>query len=500
MSGAGWSILGIDVGTTAVKVALFGADGQPVRTVATGHEMTRRHPSWAEQDPREWWAGCLRGIEEISADGAVGTVRAVGVTSQVNTHVFVDARLRPLLPAITWQDQRCAEIARELNREVAAEHRAEIWGRSYDFDASGLIPRVVWVARNAPEVWRETRWVLSPKDYINALLTGVVASDGMSSIGLVDASGERYLQGAVELVDGLGERLPPLRHATDPLGPVTDSASSRLGAAVAVVGTMDALSEMYACGLTVPGRGMISCGTSLVVAGAAEVSVPTAGIVTFPPSAGVIIHAGPTQAGGDALRWWSRASGSRVARVLADAAAAAPGASGVVFTPHLMGERAPLWDSAVRGSFLGLSTATTGADLGRAVLEGVAMSGRQVLEAVESACGKPLESITFSGGGSKSELWAQIFADVLGRPVQRLATRDYSAVLGAALLGSIGAGIHADLATATAGTTTIDRVFGPDTGTTALLDPLFEVYRDSYRQLREAHSKLETWRSRTPGV
>ncbi|GAB4585085.1 xylulokinase [Nocardia sp. IFM 10818] len=500
MSGAGGSVLGIDVGTTAVKVALFGEGGKVVRSHTTGHEMIRRHPNWAEQDPREWWAGCLRGIEEVSADAAMETVRAVGVTSQVNTHVFVDARLRPLLPAITWQDQRCAETARELNREVAAVRRAEIWGRSYDFDASGLIPRVVWVARNAPEVWRETRWVLSPKDYVNALLTGVVASDGMSSIGLVDAAGDGYLEGAVGLVEGLRDRLPPLRPATDPLGPVTVSALDRREAAVAVVGTMDALSEMYACGLTVPGRGMISCGTSLVVAGSAEVAVPTAGIVTFPPSAGVTIHAGPTQAGGDALRWWSRASGSTVAEVLAAAAVAAPGASGVVFTPHLMGERAPLWDSAVRGSFLGLSTTTTRADLGRAVLEGVAMSGRQVLEAVESACGKPLASITFSGGGSNSELWAQIFADVLGRPVQRLATRDYSAVLGAALLGSVGAGIHADLAAATAGTTTADRVFTPDTGRTALLDPLFEVYRDSYRRLRDVHSKLEGWRSRHAGV
>jgi xylulokinase len=124
---------------------------------------------------------------------------------------------------------------------------------------------------------------------------------------------------------------------------------------------------------------MVSCGTSVVVAGASELSVPVAGIVTFPLSRGVSVHAGPTQAGGDALRWWSRVSGSPIEDVVAEAAKSSPGAGGVVFTPHLMGERAPLWDSDVRGSFFGLSADTTRSDLARAVLEGVAMSARQVL-------------------------------------------------------------------------------------------------------------------------
>ncbi|WP_225728932.1 MULTISPECIES: FGGY-family carbohydrate kinase [unclassified Nocardia] len=478
-------IVGIDIGTTAVKVVLFTGRHELIDTHVTEHPMTHGKPGWAEQDPRDWWQGCLRGIDAVTAGAAAGAVGAVGVTSQVNTHVFVDARLRPLLPAITWQDQRCAEIARELNRTVTAERRNEIWGRPYAFDASGLIPRALWVARNAPDTWRATRWVLSPKDYVNALLTGEIASDAMSSIGLVDTDGIGYLDAAVALVDGLGDRLPPLARPTDTVG--------RIGlptlACDAAVGTMDALSEMYAAGLTTPGRGMISCGTSLVVAGAAELSIPAKGIVTFPPVDGLRIHAGPTQAGGDALRWWARASGQPIQQVLADAAAVPPGGSGVVFTPHLMGERAPLWDPDVRGGFLGLSTATTHAELSRAVLEGVAMSGRQVLAEVESACGKPLDPITFSGGGANSELWAQIFADVLGRPLHRLASRDYSAVLGAALFG---AGIRPDRTAPS-----IDRIFTPDPVHTRRLDPLFEIYQDTYPALREVHAKLEKWRSAT---
>ncbi|WP_405163100.1 FGGY-family carbohydrate kinase [Nocardia sp. NBC_01499] len=489
-------VLGIDVGTTAVKVAVFTVGGPLVRACATEHVMTRPGPGLAEQDPGHWWQGCVRGIEAVLKDVAPESVRAVGVVSQVNTHIFVDANLRPLMPAITWQDQRCAAVARELDGRFTAEEKAQIWGGPFTFDASRLVSRALWVARHDREVWRRTRWVLSPKDYINARLTGEIATDGLSSVGLVDGDGTGYLADAVRLVDGLAERLPPLAGAAEPVGAVVaPELVGLLGSATVVVGTMDAFGDIYGSGLITPGRAMIACGTSLVVAGTSEHACASHGVVTFPPIDGLYVHAGPTQAGGEALRWWSRTCARTVQQVVTEAAAAAPGGSGVVFTPYLMGERAPLWDATVRGSFLGLSATTSRAELSRAVLEGVAMSGRQVLAAVETACGTPLASVTFSGGGANSDLWSQIFADVLRRPVQRLETRDYSAVLGAALLASVGAAIYPDIATATDRAVTIDRVFTPDNERADLLDPLFEVYLDSYQALRNVHAKLADWRA-----
>ncbi|MFI9406943.1 FGGY-family carbohydrate kinase [Nocardia sp. NPDC052316] len=495
MSGASDLVVGIDVGTTAVKAALFTGHGTVLRRHTGGHAMVRPRPGWAEQEPQQWWLGCVRGVESVLEDIEPEAVRALGVVSQVNTHVFVDSDLRPLLPAITWQDQRCADIAREVDEKLTPADKMRIWGHESTVDASALVARALWVTRHEPEVWRRTRWVLSPKDYLNARLTGKVATDAHSSIGLVDAAARGYLTEAVDLVEGLAERLPPLTGPTVSLGqPVHPPFDRLLGSATVVVGTMDALGDAHGCGLATPRRAMVSCGTSLVVAGVSDRARPTPGVVTFPPIDGLHIHAGPTQAGGDALRWWSRTCGLTVAQVLVDAASAR-GGSGVVFTPHLSGERAPLWDAAVRGSFLGLSASTTRQDMSRAVLEGVAMSGRQVLAAVESACDAPLAPITLSGGGANSDLWAQIFADVLGRPLQRLTTRDYSAAFGAALLASVGAGAYPDLRTAAGEAVAVDRAFVPDRQQNEMLDPLYEIYVDSYHALREIHTKMVSWRS-----
>jgi xylulokinase len=420
-------------------------------------------------------------------------VKSIGVVSQVNTHLFVDAELRPLAPAVIWQDQRTARTARELDARFTPEDKRRIWGGPVTLDASFLPARAAWMAEHEPATWSRTRWILSPKDYVVALLTGRVATDRLSSVRLADRSGTDYIGEAVATVEGLAQRLPPVRDPLFPLGQVTDPALG-CGEATVVVGTMDAFGSVFGSGLTVPGRAMVTCGTSLVVAGSSRKHIPTPGVVSFPPLGDAYVHAGPTQAGGDALRWWSGAAGLSVEEAVGEAERSSSGSSGVVFTPHLLGERAPLWDSDVRGAFLGLSSATTRPDLSRAVLEGVAMSARQVFAAVETACGSPLASVTFSGGGARSDLWAQIHADVLRRPVERLAVRD-SAVLGAALLGSVGAGIHPDVGAAADAAVRGERVFTPDPGNADRLEPLFRAYTESYAALKGVHEQLSTWRS-----
>lgn len=478
-------LLGIDVGTTAVKVAAFTLDGEPRSTHAVSYPVHRPHPGWAEQDPLDWWRGCLRGIRAVLADVPAGAIRAIGLVSQVNTHLLAAADLRPLSPAIIWQDQRCAEDARELDARFDAEDKIRIWGAPITLDASFVGARAAYFARTDPAKWAEARWLLSPKDFIGAKLTGRVATDLLSGVRVAGKDG--YLPAATGLVDGLAAKLPEILPAETVLG---RCALPELAAADVVVGTMDAYGDVFGSRTTEPGRGLVSCGTSLVVAGASGESVPTPGIVTFPPRDGVFVHAGPTQAAGDAVRWWAHASGRTLDEVFASAANGAPG---VVFTPYLSGERAPLWDPDVRGGFLGLSAATTQADLARAVLTGVAMSARHVLEAVEHACGAALGPIAFVGGGARSDLWAQLHADVLERPIERLRVTD-SAVLAAALLGAVGTGIQPDLHTAAARSVATERVFTP-AANAAGLRPLYEAYRASYAGLREAHARLAEFRA-----
>ncbi|MDA3630548.1 FGGY family carbohydrate kinase [Saccharopolyspora sp. WRP15-2] len=476
-------MLGVDVGTTAVKVAVFELGGNLVATHTAAYPIHRPRPGWAEQDPMDWWRGCTEGIQAVLAGLDADAVRSVGVVSQVNTHVFVDDQLRPLAPAIIWQDQRCAEVARDLDARLTSADKTRIWGGPIVLDASFVGSRAEWFARTEPELWARTRWVLSPKDFVIAKLTGRLATDQLSAVRVAGPTG--YLREAVELVDGLAGKLPEIAGPEVVLG-----SAPELGGAEVVVGTMDAYSAVFGTRTTESGRGMVSCGTSLVVAGASAESVPVPEVVTFPPKDGLFVHAGPTQAAGDALRWWCQASGLSIDEVLRSAGAGAPG---VIFTPHLMGERAPLWDSEVRGSFFGLSSATSQADLCRAVLQGVAMSARHVLDPVERACGFALPSLAFSGGGARSDLWTQIHADVLQRPIERLRVHD-SAVLGAALLGAVGTGSYPDIATAAAATVAVDRVFTPAADADRL-NPLFEAYRESHDALRGIHARLADWRS-----
>jgi xylulokinase len=455
-------MLGIDVGTTAVKVAAFDLDGDPLATHTVGYPIHRPRPGWAEQEADDWWRAVREGLDAITSHYQV---RAMGIVSQVNTHLLVDEHLNPLTRAIIWQDQRCAAIARELDGRYPEADKQRIWGGPITLDASFVGARAEWFARNDPAAWRRARWILSPKDFIGAKLTGRVATDLLSGVRIANADG--YLSEA--MTEGLRERLPDIRPAEAVLGNGL------------VVGTMDAFGAVFGTATTKPGRGMISCGTSLVVAGASTRHVPTGGIVTFPPRNGLYVHAGPTQAAGDAVRWWSETTGLSIPAVFADAA---DGTSQVIFTPYLSGERAPLWDSSLRSSFLNVSSATTRADLSRAVLEGVAMSGRHVLEHVEKAADTPMKALAFVGGGARSDLWAQLHADVLQRPIQQLRVHD-SAALGAALLGAVGAGVYPDVETAAEAAVAVRKTFEP-----SIANDLYEVYVEIHQALHGIHHRL----------
>lgn len=463
-------MVGIDVGTTAVKVGAFSLSGELLASHAVAYPTHRPHPGWAEQDADDWWDCLQEGLRNV---GGGHTVRAAGIVSQVNTHVLVDEQLKPLTRAIIWQDQRCATIAAELDSQFTAEDKQRIWGSPIVLDASFVGARAEWFARNDPEAWKQAHWILSPKDFVAAKLTGRVATDLLSGVRVAGPDG--YLPAAVGIVAGLGDKLPEIFPPETTLGPINGLDADL------VVGTMDAFGSVFGTATTRSGRGMISVGTSLVVAGASKTHVPTPGVVTFPPRNGLFVHAGPTQAAGDAVRWWSQVSRLTIPKVFADAA---DGTSNVIFTPYLSGERAPIWDPAVRASFLNMSSATSRADLSRAVLEGVAMSGRHVLEAVEKAADSRLHTLAFCGGGARSDLWAQIFADVLQRPIQQLKVHD-SAALGAALLGAVGAGIHPDVEVAAEATVKVKRTFEPGP------EPeRYAAYTRVHQALRDIHSLL----------
>lgn len=483
--------LGVDVGSTSVKAALVwldGGDGEPVEVAGRPYPTSRPRPGHAEQRPEDWLdalAGCWADLLE-----RVGVVRlrSVGVCSQVNTHVLVDAALAPVGPAITWQDLRCAAEATELDALVQ-DRRETLWGGPFTIDASFSLSRVLWTARHDPDAFGRARWVLSPRDYVVAAITGEVATDTISPIGMVGADG-RYIEAVAALVDGAASLLPPLRPFDSLAGLTRESNGAGLPPGVPVaVGTMDAFGNVYGSGLVVPGRAMEVAGTSEILGVVSDRGVPTPGVISFAPVHGLQVHAGPTQAGGDALQWASRALGMSPADVLAAAAAALEDPQPIVFLPYLAGERAPLWDPTARGTFLGITTATGTRHLALAVLEGVAFAARHLLGECETAGGIPIRSLRLSGGAARSATWNAIKASAHGRPIDVMATLD-TAVLGAALMGMVAADLEPDLAVAAERYARVESTVRPDETHRARLDDLYGIYREAYGALRPLFGRI----------
>lgn len=474
------TLIGLDVGTTATKAVLIDAAGERLAAFVHPHVTSRPQEGYAEQNPADWMAGVLGALETFSREHDLGGLRAIGICSQVNSHVFVDDAGAPLLPAIIWQDGRSAPDAAGLEAQVSEAQKIGWFGTPMPIDASHALSRMAHVRRVSPEIYARTRHVLAPKDFCILQLTGTVLSDPIAAVGLVDAEGD-YVADLLALVPRATELLPPLASFTTIAGTVR---AGLPGAGVpVVVGAMDAWGGMFGVGVVADGDAMYQSGTSDVPGIVSSTIVPTPGVILFPPYEGVVMHAAPTQSGGAALGWIAGVLGRTPGEAAALGASAVAGRSVPLFLPHLQGERAPLWDSASRGVFARLDPGSGAAEMARAVMEGVAYAGRWAFEALYRSAAVDPAVINIGGGGSQSDAWCQIRADVLGKPLRRCVAPE-SAALGAAILAGQASGIGGTLAEAVRLLVRYDRVFEPDPGAKGYYDQRFGDYQALYEDLR----------------
>jgi xylulokinase len=439
-------LVGIDVGTSAVKALAIDGDGGVLARAEAGYPLSTPRAGWAEQDPADWLAATDAALAELRR--AVGRPAAIGLSGQMHGLVALGRDGRVLRPAILWNDQRTGAECAEIERRVGLERLIALTGNRAlpGFTA----PKILWLRNHEPDAYASLARVLLPKDYVRLHLCGEHATDVSDASGtlLLDVAGRRWsdeVLAALELDPAL---LPPA------LESVALSGHTRDGVAVAAGGG-DQAAGAVGVGVVRPGPASVVLGTSGVIFAAqdAYAADARARVHAFCHAVPATWHVmGVMLSAAGSLRWLrdAFAAGAGYDELTAEAAAWPAATDGLLFLPYLAGERTPHADPDARGAFAGLELRHDRGALVRAVLEGVAFGLRDSLDLVAELGGRPLVG-RVSGGGARSDLWLAIVASVLELPLQRVAV-DEGAAFGAAILGGVAAGCWPDVESAVAAT------------------------------------------------
>ncbi|HUY72292.1 MAG TPA: xylulokinase [Gaiellaceae bacterium] len=432
------ALVGLDVGTSAVKAVAISPDGEVLGIAEESYPLSVPRPGWAEQDPEDWWRAAQTALARVPEG-------PIGLSGQMHGLVALDAGDRVLRPAILWNDGRTGAECEEIESLLGLDRLVSLTGNRAL--AGFTAPKLLWLRRHEPETYSRLRRVLLPKDYIHLRLTGEHATDVSDASGtlLFDVGGRRWSDEVCAALEIPREWLPPALESTV-MGGAGDQAAAALGV-----------------GIDRPGPVSVALGTA-GIAFAVTPSYspdPQARLHTFCHAVPDTWHAmGVMLSGGGSFAWLCDLFDEDAADLDREAERWPPGCEGLLFAPYLAGERTPHSDPNARGAFTGLSLRHDRGALARATLEGVAYGLRDSLELLREAGVRP-EVGRISGGGSRSDLWTRIVASVLDLPLERTEC-DAGSAYGAALLAGVRSGTFADAAEAVARCVRITERINPD--------------------------------------
>lgn len=437
------AVLALDIGTSSAKGALYSIDGEPLASASDHYPAHHPAPGHVEQDPLDYLRAARAVCRELLSQAPGCDAAAVSISTQTPTLVFCDEQGKALMPAIVWQDSRAAAEAAEL-LSLDPELRRQWFGLDLPIGAAATPPKLLWVRRHRPDVWRATRWIVQPKDYVAFQLTRQMATDHWCAKGLASISTGEVEPGYLRYLESSDSPSPLVAQPGHIAGHVTTAAAAAWSLPEGIpvtVGWSDALAGILATGaLHRPGTGFVLTGTSEIIGlSRAPGGAHSPGLFSVPgsvlPLSGAELEYGPVSGGGSTLEWLTRLAGRRHAELLAmlDGVALSP----ILFRPYLDGERAPYWDHTLSASFEGIRSHHTMSDLVHAVLQGVALQERLVLERAER--GSPASEVILAGGAARDPHWNRLRANVLQRPVRTLADPEAS-LRGVALLAWAAAG------------------------------------------------------------
>jgi xylulokinase len=494
-------LLGIDVGTTGTKAALFTPDGRLRALGQAEYPIYHPRPGWAEQDPEDWWQAVCAAVPQALAGvpGGAGQVAGVALSSQAPTMLPLNRAGQPVRPALIWMDRRADAEAVQLGEQVGQSRLVDITGNRAD--PYYVAPKLLWFRTHEPERFAETAWFVQVNSYIGYKLTHELALDNVHA-ALLQLQDWRSADWSAEVCSACGvepRQFPPVHSGWHVLGQVTTEAAEATGllpGTPVILGTVDGAAAALEAGAVEPGIAAEMTGTSTVLLMTNASGIVEPAFIAMPHAVpGVHLLLGALATSGASLRWYRDQFGlaeASAARQLGldsydlltmQAAKAEPGSSGVIFLPYMMGERSPIWHTNARGVFFGLTLATPRGALIRAILEGTAFALKHNVEVAQQA-GVSFSEIRSVGGGARSALWNQIKADVLGLPIL-LPQTGVGAAFGAAVLAGMGLGLYPDVRHSLHDMVRIEACCEPNWQNHALYQELYQVFRGIYDNLRE---------------
>ncbi|MBR2465595.1 MAG: xylulokinase [Clostridia bacterium] len=488
--------IGIDLGTSSVKLLLVDGEGNIRNTISKEYEVFYPHSGWSEQNAADWWYAICEAMPELLSDIDGQSVMGIGVAGQMHGLVVLDENDAIIRPTILWNDGRTEKETAYLNEVVGKEKLFEYTG-NIAF-AGFTAPKIMWMRENEPENFRKISKIMLPKDYINYLLSGVHATDYSDASGmlLLDVRNKCWSREMLDICGISEKQLPKLYESFEVIGAIKGEIADKFGInkyAILIAGAGDNAAAAVGTGTVGAGRCNISLGTSGTIFVSSDSFSGNAdqAIHSFCHSDGAYHLMGCILSAASCNKWFCDGilNDTDYEKEESSVSEKKLGKNEVFFLPYLMGERSPINDTNATGMFIGLRPYTARSDMYQAVLEGVAFVIKDNLEIIRNF-GVDVKSSCLCGGGAKSELWRKILANVLGIELN-IPMTEQGPGYGSAILAMVGAGEFESVKQAAERFFEVKETVKPDEELVKLYSQRYAKYRKIYPAVKELYKEIK---------
>lgn len=494
-------VLGVDLGTSAVKVSAVTPEGKIVAQQSVDYDLQQPKPGYAEQNPEDWVYATTVSIVRLILNDHIGVdeIEGISYSGQMHGLVLLDENGKVLRPAMLWNDTRstkqCEEIMAAMGQKfIDITHNRPLEGFT--------LPKLLWVKENEPEIFAKAKTMLLPKDYLRYRMTGKLAMDYSDATGTVmlDIEKAEWSQEILDVFQIPAELCPPLVESIEDTGNITPQYAEFSGLSTDTKtfgGGADNACGAVGAGIDTPNKVLSSIGTSgVILKYEADARTNYNGVLQFEDHAvpNAYYSMGVTLAAGFSLSWFKKTFGADedFNDFVNSAADSTVGANGLLFAPYIVGERAPYADADIRGSFIGVDGIHKKSDFVRSVLEGITFSFEDIMEIYREK-GAKFDTVVAIGGGAKSAMWQQMQADIFNTKVVSLKN-EQGPGMGAAMLAAVGLGWFQDIHECTEKFVEYTNVFVPNPENVEKYKQLHKVYAKVYNQTKEISHDLVNFR------